>query len=134
MIYQSFRSLSQIADQRLQSQTYRIADGEPNQTFFSAPEPTIFLNLCFAVIMSIPHFIDNFSLKHVEINGFLFSQEEQIRICLQHHLKRCNFVPNSLRMSPRNLFVSVFSLASTLKLRELLGCLTLSTLFGHRSC
>jgi hypothetical protein len=76
MVYKSLRSLSQIAKRRPPSQTDRIVDAEPNQTFFSAPEPAIFLNCLLIVATSIPPSIHDFHLKYLEINNSLFSQEE----------------------------------------------------------
>jgi hypothetical protein len=61
----------------------------PTQTKPSSARPNSLLSSCL-------------HLKYIEINDFLFSQEEPIHTCLQQHLERFNSVLNPLQMSPRN--------------------------------
>jgi hypothetical protein len=67
----------------------------PSQTFFGASEAAIFLTCHFIVVLSIPRSIHGFNIKYLKIKDSLFSQEEQIRTCLQQHLERFNSVLNS---------------------------------------
>jgi hypothetical protein len=78
----------------------RFADPEPN-LLQSARIAHVCVNCHLVIVMSIPPSIHDLHLKYLEINDFLFSQQKQIRTCLQQLLKRFSSVPNSLQISPR---------------------------------